>query len=95
MSFNFLKSLILQILLCCVLFANTFAKNNDNSRWSVRMAESAMIYGYQGIYGYVEATGLWSHAWFEEADGSFPVGPTPFWGRGMGWAAMAIVDMLD
>jgi len=42
------------------------------------------------------ATGLWSHAWFEEASGQFPAGPTPFfWGRGMGWAAMAIVDMLD
>lgn len=41
-------------------------------------------------------TGLWAHAWFERAAGSFPSGPTPFfWGRGMGWAAMAIVDMLD
>ncbi len=42
------------------------------------------------------ATGLWAHAWFESPAGSFPAGPTPFfWGRGMGWAAMAIVDMLD
>ena len=41
-------------------------------------------------------TGLWAHAWFEQAADPFPAGPTPFfWGRGMGWAAMAVVDMLD
>ena len=42
------------------------------------------------------ATGLWAHAWFERPASSFPAGPTPFfWGRGMGWAGMAMVDMLD
>ena len=235
MSVKLLKSIILLILSFCVLFTNTFANNHNNDRWSVRMAESAMIYGYQSIYDYVDATamkgfrqlwqttgedryyqyikeavdkdlpsfykittykgsnyidpvnggclilmmysqtkeekykaaidstleylitfdrsteggffhkyhprmqiddlymegeflaeyahvfnrteeldeallqtglmekymrdpvtGLWSHAWFEEAADQFPAGPTPFfWGRGMGWAAMAIVDMLD
>lgn len=236
MSVKFLKSIAIMIFLCCVLFTNTFAGDNDSDSWSVRMAESAITYGsYQSVYEYVSATamkafrqlwqttgednyfqyvkgavdkdlslfntltnmngsnyidpvnggnlillmysktneekyktaidstleylitfdrsaeggffhksdprmqiddlymegeflaeyaqvydrteeldealnqtglmeknmrdpatGLWSHAWFEEASGSFPSGPTPFfWGRGMGWAAMAIVDMLD
>jgi unsaturated rhamnogalacturonyl hydrolase len=235
-SITFLKSKIIMILSCCVLFTNAFAGDNDNNSWSVRMAESTITYGtYQSIFEYVSATamkafcqlwqttgedryfqyikgavesdltqfhnitnmkgtnyidpvnggtlilmmysqtkqekyktaidstleylitfdrsteggffhkhdprmqiddlymegeflaeyaevfdrteeldealrqtglmekymrdpatGLWSHAWFEEATNSFPAGPTPFfWGRGMGWAAMAIVDMLD
>ena len=235
MSGLFLNSFLLMILSSGVLFTNTFAMNQHTDRWSVRMAESAMISGYQSIYNYVDATamkafrqlwhttgdaryyryivdavdndlslyaaipsgnrsnyidpvnggslilmmysqthakryktaadstlayltafdrsteggffhksdprmqiddlymageflteyarvfdhpgaldeallqtglmekylrdpvtGLWSHAWFEEPAGSFPAGPTPiFWGRGMGWAAMAMADMLD
>lgn len=58
MTVKSLKSTIIVILLCFILFANTFAQNNDSNRWSVRMAESAMIYGYQGIYYYVTTTAM-------------------------------------
>lgn len=58
--------------------------------------EALLQTGLMEKYMRDSVTGLWSHAWFEEAADQFPAGPTPFfWGRGMGWAAMAIVDMLD
>jgi unsaturated rhamnogalacturonyl hydrolase len=41
-------------------------------------------------------TGLYYHVWYEEAEGQFDTGCNPvFWGRGMGWVAMALVDVLD
>jgi unsaturated rhamnogalacturonyl hydrolase len=42
------------------------------------------------------ATGLYHHAWYETEWHGNEAGCTPiFWGRGVGWVAMALVDMLD
>ncbi len=41
-------------------------------------------------------TGLYYHVWYEEVEGNFEAGCNPYsWGRGMGWVAMALVDILD
>jgi len=41
-------------------------------------------------------TGLYYHAWYETEYQGYEAGCTPiFWGRGMGWVAMALVDILD
>ena len=41
-------------------------------------------------------TGLYYHAWYEREYMGNDSGPTPyFWGRGVGWIAMALVDVLD
>jgi unsaturated rhamnogalacturonyl hydrolase len=42
------------------------------------------------------ATGLYYHVWYETDWQDHKAGCTPiFWGRGVGWVAMALVDMLD
>lgn len=42
------------------------------------------------------ATGLYYHAWYETDYFDIDSGCTPyFWGRGVGWVAMALVDILD
>lgn len=41
-------------------------------------------------------TGLYFHVWYAEGDEYTPAGTSPYaWGRGVGWVAMALVDMLD